>query len=205
MHESNSFLLKIRPLKPLGQWGQTTLKSTPSPWATWIPFHTSVPGPTPFTTPNDISIGSRTSTLLRSKGLIGYNGTPHIHPHYCLERSPPHLMHPSLYQPHSPPQMASGSAQPFCHNTLCGPTDWPTDRQTDRWSRRMFSTVSAYAREWRYNNSYNGWSRLLLVIDGCDVVNALLDKWQRAWSATEMLRCTGVLCLEEKCISCLEL
>jgi len=28
-----------------------------------------------------------------------------------------------------PPQTASGSNQPFCHNTLCGQTDRSTDRQ----------------------------------------------------------------------------
>ena len=38
-----------------------------------------------------------------------------------------HLIHPSLDQPPSPPQTASGFNQPFCHNTLCG----QTDRQTD--------------------------------------------------------------------------
>jgi len=40
--------------------------------------------------------------------------------------------------PHSPPQTASGSNQPFHHNTLCG--------QTDRWSKRIFRTMSALAR-----------------------------------------------------------
>jgi len=34
--------------------------------------------------------------------------------------------------PHSPPQTTSASNQPFCHNTLCRPTDRPTDRQTGR-------------------------------------------------------------------------
>jgi len=43
-----------------------------------------------------------------------------------LPRSPPHLIHPSLDRTHSPPQTASGSNQPFCHNTLSGPTDTPT-------------------------------------------------------------------------------
>ena len=37
--------------------------------------------------------------------------------------SPTNLIHPSLDWPHSPPQTAHGSNQPFCHNTLCGPTD----------------------------------------------------------------------------------
>ena len=43
-----------------------------------------------------------------------------------LEARGPHLIHQFLGWPHSPPQMASGSYQPFCHNTL------RTDRQTDR-------------------------------------------------------------------------
>jgi len=55
----------------------------------------------------------------------------------------PHLIHPSFDRPYSPSQTASGSNQPFCHNTLCGPKDRPTDRQTDRWSRRMFHNTSA--------------------------------------------------------------
>ena len=49
----------------------------------------------------------------------------------------PHLIHPSLDQPHSPPQMASRSNQPFFfHNSPPDRlTDWqikrPTDRPTD--------------------------------------------------------------------------
>jgi len=39
----------------------------------------------------------------------------------------PHLIRPSFDRLHSPPQTASGSNQPFCHNTLSGPTDQPTD------------------------------------------------------------------------------
>ena len=42
------------------------------------------------------------------------------------------LIHPSLVRPHSPSQTVSGSNLPFCHNTLCGPTDRPTDGLTDR-------------------------------------------------------------------------
>jgi len=41
------------------------------------------------------------------------------------------LIHSSLDWLHSPPQMASGSAQPFCHNRLCRPTNRLTDRPTD--------------------------------------------------------------------------
>ena len=35
----------------------------------------------------------------------------------------PRLIHPYLHRPHSPSQTASGSSQPFCHNTLPGQTD----------------------------------------------------------------------------------
>jgi len=39
---------------------------------------------------------------------------------------------PILDRHHSPPQTASGSTQPFCHNTLSGPTDRQTDGLGDR-------------------------------------------------------------------------
>jgi len=90
--------------------------------------------PTPLTLPNDSLTGSHTSAQLCIKVPIDYNGMPQIHPQLPLPipRKPPHLLHPFLDRPHSPPQTASGSAQPFCHNTLCRQTD---DRPTDRWSR----------------------------------------------------------------------
>ena len=52
-----------------------------------------------------------------------------------------HLIHPSLDQPHSPSQTASGSNQLFCHSTLSG----QTDRPTDRWARQQVSKISTYA------------------------------------------------------------
>jgi len=60
-----------------------------------------------------------------------YNGTPQIHPQNCpspFDDHYSHLLHPSIYRPHSASQMASGFNQPFCHNTLCS----QTDRQTVR-------------------------------------------------------------------------
>jgi len=45
----------------------------------------------PLTTPNDSSIGSRTSTQLRNKGPTGYNWTPHVHPQNCNDNHP-HLI-----------------------------------------------------------------------------------------------------------------
>ena len=43
-------------------------------------------------------------------------------------------------RPHSPPQTASGSNQPFCHSTPFGQTDRPTGRQTDRQTDRQSDT-----------------------------------------------------------------
>ena len=40
--------------------------------------------------------------------------------------SPPHLIHPSFDQLHSPSQTASGFNQPFCHSTLSKPNNRPT-------------------------------------------------------------------------------
>jgi len=46
-----------------------------------------------------------------------------------LRRSPPDLIHPPFKWPHSPPQMASRSNQPFSHNSPTRQTDRHTDRQ----------------------------------------------------------------------------
>jgi len=54
-----------------------------------------------------------------------------------------HLTHPSTDRTHT--QTASGSNQPFCHNTLSEQTDRQTDTQTDRWDRRQVYFNSAYA------------------------------------------------------------
>jgi len=80
-----------------------------------------------------------------------YSGMPKIHPENCpfpFDDHHLHLIHLSLDRPHSPSQTAPGSNQPFCHSTLSGQTDRPSDTQTHRWSRtnRMVSKVSAYAR-----------------------------------------------------------
>ena len=50
-----------------------------------------------------------------------------------LEHVDFYLTHECLGPPHSPPQTASGSNQPFCHNSHV---------RTDRWGWRMFSTNS---------------------------------------------------------------
>jgi len=89
-----------------------------------------IPRLTPLTIPNNSSIGSCIFAQLCNKAPIGYNGMPHIYPQNCpfpLQLCPPHLIHPSLNQPHSSPKMASRSNQPFCHNSPSGQTD--SDRQ----------------------------------------------------------------------------
>jgi len=53
-------------------------------------------------------------------------GTNYPKPPLPLKARGPHLTHPSFNQPYSPLQMASRSNQPFCHSTLCRPTDRPT-------------------------------------------------------------------------------
>jgi len=61
-----------------------------------------------------------------------------------IGRSPPHLIHQSLDRPHSPPEMASRSSQPFFYNLPTRwtdgqtnrPTNRPTDRLTDRWDKQ---------------------------------------------------------------------
>ena len=91
---------------------------------------------------NFMMITSPRSILRRArrKGPISYNGTPQIHPKLTLpfDNHHPHLIHPYQAQPHSPPQMASGFNQPFCHNTLSG-----THTHTQRWSRRQVHNMSA--------------------------------------------------------------
>jgi len=91
-----------------------------------LPSNTLVRGPTPLPTTNDRSVGLHTSAQLRNKGPFGnYDGTPEIHPQNCpfpFDDHHQNLIHPYQVRPHSPPQMASGSNRPFCHNTLCGQT-----------------------------------------------------------------------------------
>jgi len=88
-----------------------------------------------------IIITSPQSKLRRARRRcpIGYNGTPQIHPQssscpFRFDDHHPHLIHPSLDRPLSPPQTASGSNQPFCHSSLL---------RTDRWDKRIFCTISA--------------------------------------------------------------
>jgi len=102
------------------------------------PPNTPIPPPTNLSSPNDSVVSSCTSTQLCNKVPIGFNGTPQIQPQNCpfpFNDQHSHLIHPSLYQPHSPSQMASGSNQLFCHSTFSAEhfLDRQTDTQTDRW------------------------------------------------------------------------
>jgi len=85
-----------------------------------LPFNTWMPGPTPLTMPNDSSIAVCTSTQRHNKVPFGYNGTTQIHPQNCpfpFDDHHQNLMHPYQARPHSPPQTASRSNQPFCHSS----------------------------------------------------------------------------------------
>ena len=90
------------------------------------PSNTSMPGPTPLTIPNDSSIAVRTSAQLPLVTMRPPKSPPKLS--LPFDDHHPHLIHPSLDRPHSPPKTASRSNQPFCQSTLCGQTDRPTDR-----------------------------------------------------------------------------
>jgi len=82
---------------------------------------------------NDVSIDLRNFVQLCHKVPAGYSGIPHIHMHNCPFPfdDQDHLIHPSLDQPHSPPQMASRSNQSLFHLTdrsTNGPTDGIGDK-----------------------------------------------------------------------------
>ena len=93
-------------------------------WACGPSSNTPIPPPSPLTTPNDSSVGSRTSARLCKKVPFGYNGMPQIHSQNCPFPFDDH-------HPHSLSQTASRSNQPFCHSTLSGPSDRHTNRRTD--------------------------------------------------------------------------
>jgi len=139
-HASNTFLFKNRPLEPLGQWG----KQPPNPpsWGTWTPHNTSVCGPNPPATPNDSSIGSRTSAQLPCHDAVGYNWAPQIHPQNCplpFDDSHLYLIHPFSTDPN---YHSKRHPDPFSRFTT---VHFP-DRQTDRWARRQVRNKSAYAQ-----------------------------------------------------------
>ena len=113
-----------------------------------LPYNTWMPGPTPLTTPHDSSIAICTFTQWRNKNphwlqWDAANSLPNCP--FPFDDHHQNLIHPYRARPHSPPQTASGSNQPFCRNSCV---------RTDRWGSRMFSTKSAALyRERRANNS----------------------------------------------------
>jgi len=124
MHKSKTFLLKKYAIQTNG------VKKTPklplSLAERGPPFNTHIPRLTPLTTSNNSSITSCAFTQYPH----WLQWMPQIHPTklpLLLRWSPPPFNTPSLDWLHSTPQMASGSNQPFCHNTLSGQTHRPTD------------------------------------------------------------------------------
>jgi len=106
-HNSNTFpddQYVIPPIQTNGAQMPKKSQKQPLPLeARGPPSNTSMAGPT---MPNDSWIGSRTSTQLRNKAPIGYNGMPQIHPKNCPFPFNDHhqnLIHPYQARPHSPP------------------------------------------------------------------------------------------------------
>ena len=101
----------------------------PPAWGTWTPSdRPHSPSPTTARALHALLNNyATTSPLVRM-------GRPKINPQNCL--FPSTITTPSLDRPHSPSQTASGSNQPFCHNTLSGPTDRQTYRPTDKLGNR---------------------------------------------------------------------
>jgi len=118
--------------------------NVPSPWAMWTPSNKSMPAPTPLTTPNGSSIASRTFTRLRHKVSIGYNGTLHVHPKFVPFRraisTPVYLPHPWTQPTHHTKRHPDPISRFSTIHRTVRQTDTPTDRQTDRWHRRITCT-----------------------------------------------------------------
>jgi len=91
--------------------------------------------------PKDSSIGSCTSAQLCIKVPTGYSGMPQIHPQNCPFPSTitTYLIHAFLDRPLPPPQMASRSTQPFCHNTFSEQKDRLTDGLGDKHVPRVLT------------------------------------------------------------------
>ena len=80
---------------------------------------------------------SRPTHHLKWQWFTHFSTTMQQSPHWLQ----PNLIHPSLDLPHSPPQMASGSIQPFFHSTLSE----HLDRHTDQQDKQQVYSNSAYA------------------------------------------------------------
>jgi len=96
------------------------------------PFNTPMPGVTPLTTPNGSSITSCTSTQLRHKVPIGYNGMPHIHPQnaplLAAIANPNYLPHPWT----QPTYHHKWHPDPISRFSTMHWTDTQIDRETDQ-------------------------------------------------------------------------
>jgi len=118
--------------KPLGV-GPIKLP-TPSLRGTWTPSNTRMPKPSHSPRQTTAWLVHAFPHNYASESHLLQWDAPHLGPlpklHLLLPRSPPHLIHPSLDRSQSPPRMASGSNQPFCHSILSAQF-WQTDRQTD--------------------------------------------------------------------------
>ena len=139
-HESNTFT-SFRPFKPMGTQMPKNPLNRHFPWGTWTPSNImSGPPHSPHQTTARLLYAIPHNYATKAP-LATTMGRPTFTPKlvFIYLRSPPHLIHPSLDRRHSLSQTASRSNQPFCHNTLCG----PTDRSTDRWSRSVFRNINA--------------------------------------------------------------
>jgi len=135
MYELKTKIHSKTPFKPMGRKPPDT---SHSPYRLWTPSNSLISRPTSLTTPNDSSIGSRTSAKLRNKFLIGYNKMLHIYLQKLtapsLRRSPP----PSTPIPRPTSLAIQAASRSNPQYTI--QTDRETDRPTDRWTRRQVCT-----------------------------------------------------------------
>jgi len=129
-YESNKFLCKkyvILPIQNNGDANAEKSSKQPLPFGACELPSTWMPGQTPLTMPKDSSIGSRTSTQLRNKVPIYYNGTLQLHFQNCpfpFDDIRPHLIRLYLDQPHHPKR----NPDPISRFATVHYADHPTDR-----------------------------------------------------------------------------
>jgi len=131
-HESNTYLLQNMPLKPLGQWEQTTTKSILPLEACGPPSNTWMPWVTLLTTPNNSSITVHIPHNYATKAPLVTMGWPKCTPKLplTLRRSTPQQIHPSLNWPHWPPKRHLDPISRFATIHFMD-RQRQTDRQTD--------------------------------------------------------------------------
>ena len=109
---------------------------------TWNPSDTHISRPIPLTIPNDSLIGSHSSAQLHIKLSVTVGRstfTPKLL--LLLQRSPPHLIHPSLDRHHLPPERYP---DPISRFAIIHFPDRQTDRQMGRWDWRQLCTKNTY-------------------------------------------------------------